>query len=96
MRRLAALAALVLAVWPAQLIEANPGRGESQTRPYDTRGAPLVVSPSGPYTTIESALADAHAGDVIEVRGGTYPGPLVVQTEGVTLEGVDTPNGAPV
>jgi nitrous oxidase accessory protein len=33
---------------------------------------------------------------VIEVRGGTYPGPLVVQTEGVTLEGVDTPNGAPV
>jgi nitrous oxidase accessory protein len=96
MRRLAALAALMLAVWPAQLIEANPGRGESQTRPYDTRGAPLVVSPSGPYTTIESALADAHAGDVIEVRGGTYPGPLVVQTEGVTLEGVDTPNGAPV
>jgi len=79
------------------LLGATPATALSPTTDrLSLRTSPLVVSPSGPYTTIESALADAHAGDVIEVRGGTYPGPLVVQTEGVTLEGVDTPNGAPV
>jgi len=79
------------------LLGATPATALSPTADHlSLRTSPLVVSPSGPYTTIEAALADAHTGDVIEVRGGTYPGPLVVQTEGVTLEGVDTPNGAPV
>ncbi|OGO35916.1 MAG: hypothetical protein A2Z03_02695, partial [Chloroflexi bacterium RBG_16_56_8] len=50
----------------------------------------LVVSPQGPYTTIQAALADARDGDTIEVRGGTYRGPVVVE-KAVTLEGVDWP-----
>jgi len=49
----------------------------------------LTVSPTGPYTTIEAALADAADGDAIEVRGGIYP-TLVVE-KSVTLEGVDWP-----
>lgn len=53
-------------------------------------GRRLIVSPEGPYTTIQAALADARDGDVIEVRPGTYRGPLVVDKT-VTLEGVDWP-----
>src|SRR3989338_3338136 len=49
----------------------------------------LIVSPSGPYTSITAALADAQTGDTIAVRGGTY-GPLVVE-KSVVLEGVDWP-----
>ncbi len=48
-----------------------------------------IVSPDGPYLTIDAALDDASAGDVIEVRGGTYPA-LVVE-KSVTLIGVDEP-----
>ncbi|HNB55043.1 MAG TPA: nitrous oxide reductase family maturation protein NosD, partial [Anaerolineales bacterium] len=48
-----------------------------------------IVSPDGPYLTIADALADANDGDVIEVRGGTYPA-LVVE-KSVTLIGVDDP-----
>ena len=50
----------------------------------------LVVSPQGPYATIQAALADARDGDTIEVRGGTYRGPVVVE-KAVTLEGMDWP-----
>src|SRR5688572_10209853 len=50
----------------------------------------LVVSPSGPYLTIHAALKEAHIGDVIEVHGGVYLGPLVVD-KSVTLEGSDWP-----
>lgn len=50
----------------------------------------LVVSPQGPYRTITAALADAQKGDVIEVRGGYYSGPLVVD-KSVSLFGVDWP-----
>jgi nitrous oxidase accessory protein len=49
----------------------------------------LVVSPNGPYTTIEAALADAGEGDVIEVHGGLYLS-LVVD-KSVILEGVGWP-----
>lgn len=49
----------------------------------------LVVSPTGPYTTITAALQDAEAGDTIEVRGGAY-GALTVD-KSVTLEGVGAP-----
>lgn len=48
----------------------------------------LVVSPAGPYTTIEAALAEAHPGDTIEVHGGVYPGSLIVKKR-VTLVGFD-------
>ena len=87
----------VVLITAVTLLGATPATALSPTTDrLSLRTSPLVVSPSGPYTTLESALADAHTGDVIEVRGGTYPGPLVVQTEGITLEGVDTPHGAPV
>ncbi|MEW5985519.1 MAG: nitrous oxide reductase family maturation protein NosD [Chloroflexota bacterium] len=50
----------------------------------------LVVSPDGPYMTIQAALDEAQDGDTIEVRGGRYAGPLVVE-KSVTLQGVDWP-----
>ena len=50
----------------------------------------LIVSPRGPYTTIQAALAVAHDGDQIQVLSGTYAGPLVV-TKSVSLDGVDYP-----
>lgn len=50
----------------------------------------LVVSPNGPYTTIESALNEARDGDVIEVRGGVYRTSLMIK-KSVTLEGVGNP-----
>lgn len=49
----------------------------------------LIVSPDGPYTTIVSALADAHNGDTIEVHGGQYP--ALVVDKSVTLVGIDWP-----
>ena len=50
----------------------------------------LIVSPDGPYRDLASALADAQAGDTIEVHGGSYPGPLVVDKT-VSLVGLDWP-----
>lgn len=49
--------------------------------------ASLVVSPDGPYTTIQAALADARDGDSIEVHEGVYAGPLVVE-KSVHLEAI--------
>jgi nitrous oxidase accessory protein len=53
-------------------------------------GDVLVVSPQGPYTSISAALDVAVDGDRIEVHGGQYSGPLVVD-KSVSLEGVDWP-----
>lgn len=50
----------------------------------------LVVAPEGAYTTIDAALAAADPGDVIEVRGGVYPAPLVID-KSVSLMGVNQP-----
>jgi nitrous oxidase accessory protein len=50
----------------------------------------LVVAADGPYTTIQAALDMAENGDTIEVRGGAYTGPLVVD-KSVHLLGVDWP-----
>ncbi len=57
---------------------------------FASTGAVLVVSPQGPYTTITAALSDAVDGDLIEVHGGHYAGPLVVD-KSVTISGVDWP-----
>lgn len=51
---------------------------------------PLIVGPEGDYAAIEDALAAAQAGDTIEVRGGTYGAPLVVDRS-VSLIGVGQP-----
>ncbi len=53
-------------------------------------GNTLIVAPDGTYTTIVAALAAAQPGDVIEVHGGVYPAPLVVDKT-VSLLGVDQP-----
>ena len=53
-------------------------------------GDVLVVSPNGPYRTIAEALAAAPEGATIEVRGGVYPGPLVIDKR-VALVGVGDP-----
>lgn len=67
-------------------VAAGPRSGD--LRPSSRAGL-LIVSPGGPYTTIDAALADAGDGDTIEVRGGTYR-PIVVE-KSVTLEGVGGP-----
>lgn len=50
----------------------------------------LIVSPQGPYTTIQAALTAAHDGDEIQVHAGNYQGPLVVN-KAVVLNGIDYP-----
>jgi len=50
----------------------------------------LIVAPNSTYTTIEAALTAANPGDVIEVHGGTYSAPLVVDKT-VSLIGVNQP-----
>lgn len=58
--------------------------------PNARAAARLIVSPQGPYTSIQDALRDARDGDAIEVRGGVYHGNLVV-AKSVALEGVANP-----
>jgi nitrous oxidase accessory protein len=52
--------------------------------------SPLIVAPDSEFTTIESALAVANTGDVIEVHGGVYSAPLVIDKT-VSLIGIDQP-----
>ena len=63
------------------------GAGPASARPA---GEALIVSPEGPFRTIEAALEAAQDGDLIQVYAGTYAGPLVVQRS-VRLEGIDWP-----
>ncbi len=72
--------------WPLVVPSAGvgtPGVDQSKTRT-------LVVSPEGPYTTLAAALIRARDGDIIEVYGGTYAGPVVVDKR-VALIGYDWP-----
>jgi nitrous oxidase accessory protein len=87
--RLAALLAILVLLMPLPATLAEQGGAHYARKAHNT----LVVSSAGPYTAIESALADAHDGDVIEVHGGVYPA-LVVE-KSVTLEGMDGPDGPP-
>ena len=48
--------------------------------------ATWTVSPDGPVTSIEAALGQASDGDTVTVRGGTYPGPLLID-KSLTLKG---------
>lgn len=57
----------------------------------EASNSPLIVSPTGPYHTIESALADAQTGDTIEVHPGAQAYPALVVEKSVTLVGVDWP-----
>jgi nitrous oxidase accessory protein len=73
---------LVVSLLGLALGETHPGRAAG--------GQEWLVSPAGPITTIEQALAQAGNGDTIRVRGGVYPGPLVVN-KSVRLVGEDWP-----
>ena len=55
-----------------------------------TGAATWVVSPQGPYTTIQQAIGKASDGDTILVKPGIYAGPLVVE-KSVRLDGEDWP-----
>ncbi len=50
----------------------------------------LTVAPDGSFTTIESAIAAANTGDVIEIHSGVYPAPLIIE-KSVSLIGIDSP-----
>ncbi len=78
-----ALAALLLAL----ALSGQPAAAQTGSPP----GTTLVVSAVGPYTSLDAALADAQPGDTVEVRGGAYPGPLVVNIPHLTLTGLDWP-----
>jgi nitrous oxidase accessory protein len=83
-RLLAALALLAtwLPAFPTGAASANFEAGAAT-------GSTLIVSPTGPYTSIEAALTDARDGDTVEVQGGQYPA-LVIE-KSVTLVGVGWP-----
>jgi nitrous oxidase accessory protein len=53
-------------------------------------GAVLIVSPNGPYYSITAALDAASNGDRIDVHGGVYDGPLIIE-KSVSLFGLDWP-----
>jgi len=58
--------------------------------PQATAGRTLVVGPGGDFADLAPAVAAARDGDTIEVRGGAYRGPIVVE-RAVALVGVDRP-----
>lgn len=58
--------------------------------PPVARATDRVVTPQGAYDTLQEALAEAQAGDLIEVYGGTHQGPLVIDRS-LTLVGHDWP-----
>lgn len=72
----------------AGLASLSWGRPARAATPGD--GSLLIVSPDGPYFTIQDALQAARQGTVIKVLPGTYSGPLVVN-QSVTLEGSGFP-----
>jgi nitrous oxidase accessory protein len=82
-RRLACLALLA-----ATLLA---GTGAAASAPAQSGSAQIIVGPGGEYTALAEALAAARPGDTIQVRGGTHPGPIVVTTPDLILEGVDWP-----
>jgi nitrous oxidase accessory protein len=78
-------------VWATMLGAALglPGAAMAVHAP-EQQAAQWVVSPSGPFTTIQKALEAASPGDTIVVRGGVYQQPLVVE-KSITLIGEDWP-----
>ncbi len=62
----------------------------SQPSSVLAEGNTLSVSPGGTYETIAEAVTAAQAGDTIEVTGGVYSAPLVLD-KSVKLIGIDQP-----
>ena len=63
------------------LLSAVPAAGQSEG---------TIITPRGKATSLSAALAEAQDGDTIEVHGGIYQGPLVIDRS-VTLLGTDWP-----
>ncbi|MCI0393760.1 MAG: nitrous oxide reductase family maturation protein NosD [Chloroflexi bacterium] len=74
--RLFLLAGLAALVWLARPTAAQPGG--------------RVVTPQGTFVSLNEALAQAQDGDTVEVYGGAYAGPVVIDRR-VTLVGHDWP-----
>jgi nitrous oxidase accessory protein len=72
------------------LVRAHAMRPNSQPARVASPAVGLVVSPEGPYRTIQEALADAQPGETISVQPGVYAGPVIVDKQ-VILEGVGKP-----
>ncbi len=89
--RLHLLHRAVLAALLAALALGQAASASSPTAAGGQAARTLVVAPEGPYVTLAAALEAAQPGDIIEVRGGVHPGPVVVNMPDVTLEGVDWP-----
>lgn len=83
MRRLA----LIVLIFVVSSVQARSAVANSSIAPQP---ATLIVSPDGPYTRIEDALAQAQDGDTIQVEGGVHPGTLVVG-KSVHLQGIGWP-----
>ena len=49
-----------------------------------------ITTPQGIYENLQEAMAEAHDGDVIEVHGGRFQGPVLIDRS-VTLTGHDWP-----
>ncbi len=62
----------------------------AQTPSAENRTPDLVVCSDCELTSLQDAIQQASAGDRIEVRGGTYPGGLVIETS-IELIGIDHP-----
>jgi nitrous oxidase accessory protein len=78
-------------LWAAGLLACWLGQPVARVSAGDTAGPNhLVVGAGGPYVTIEAALDAAVDGDIIEVNGGVYDGPLIVD-KSVHLLGRDWP-----
>ena len=75
----AVTAALLASVFTAPMSTA--AAGHTRTLVVDDDG---VQCPGAVYTTIQSAIDKAHAGDTVRVCGGTYPGDLKI-ADGVTV-----------
>ena len=71
--------------------------GPAATSAQGDEAAATVVCPTCDTTSLAEALAEAPAGATIEVRGGTYPGGLVIEqpvrlvaSEGAVIDGGGT------
>lgn len=73
---------ILLLVWACLMCNSNVLAQDTHER--------LIVSPDGEYTTLDVALAMANVGDTIEVHGGEYSAPLIIE-KSVTLLGIGQP-----